>query len=106
MKTQHLPLCYISMYGRMALRAVELGYSLALHGSMVRDCDMIAVPWTDTAVSAEELATALIETSGGFLAPHEVDIMPVKKPHGRLCWSIHLGGGPYIDLAVMPRTTL
>ena len=27
---------------------------------------------------------------------------PQAKPHGRLCWSIQLGGGAYIDLAVMP----
>ena len=27
---------------------------------------------------------------------------PGMKPHGRLCWSFHLGGGPYIDLSVMP----
>lgn len=26
-----------------------------------------------------------------------------RKPHGRRCWSIHLGGGPYIDLSIMPR---
>ena len=28
---------------------------------------------------------------------------PGLKPHGRLTWSFHVGGGPYLDLSVMPR---
>jgi hypothetical protein len=105
-----LPVCYAMHYLRMAARARELGYALALHGSLTRDADMVAVPWTDAAVPAEELAAAMIEESGGFIV-HREDADPYDytrrnpqpKPHGRLAWSIHLGGGPYIDLSVTPR---
>ena len=95
--------------------ADQLGYAIAVHGSMARDIDLVAVPWKAAAVSAEELVEAIIaETrrlNGGvaFLTPVDAaqDFfragMPGAKPHGRRCWSIHLGGGPYIDLSIMPR---
>lgn len=48
----------------------EVGYALAVHGSLARDLDIIAVPWTDEAVSAERLIMHLmaagIETGAQF----------------------------------------
>lgn len=93
--------CYLNIINRMHARAREMGYSLAIHGSLERDCDVIAVPWAEGAAVPADLAAAMIEASGGFLAPHEEKDLPYVKPHGRLCWPIHLGGGPYIDLAVL-----
>lgn len=88
--------------------AREKGYALAVHGSLNRDIDLLAVPWTEEASSAEEVAEAIRaaaeKTSPGrmaFVATN--DPCPRVKPHGRLAWSIHLGGGPFIDLSVMPR---
>lgn len=88
------------------------GYALGVHGSLARDIDLIAVPWTDETVAPEVLAEAIRaqaeEINGAaFIAPHEDDEhhragMPGFKPHGRLVWSYHLGGGPYIDLSVFP----
>ena len=93
--------------------ARELGYAIGTHGSMVRDIDLIAVPWTNEAVSAAELAEALRKRtqelcSAAFLSDLERDEFflcgcPGLKPHGRLTWSFHVGGGPYLDLSVMPR---
>jgi hypothetical protein len=100
------------------LRAVarELGYALGVHGSLARDIDLIAAPWTEQAVSAAELATAIqkcAEEKNGqaFPTPHEDGEYfragsPGAKPHGRLNWCFHLGGGPYIDLSVMPRSDI
>ena len=88
-------------------RARELGYALCVHGSLRRDIDLVAVPWTEDAVTPNQLFEALIEearrTNDGlaFLAPHEQNEFPRARPHGRRAWSIHLGGGPYIDLSVM-----
>ncbi|MGE3840032.1 MAG: hypothetical protein AB7I50_00450 [Vicinamibacterales bacterium] len=96
-------------------RARELGYALGVHGSLARDIDLIAVPWTDDAVPARELAEALLEKAVAvnglaWMHPleaanewHQNGCQPHGKPHGRHCWSFHLGGGPYIDLSVMPR---
>jgi len=87
------------------------GYALAVHGSLARDIDVVAIPWTEEAVDAPALVAAIVaevERVNGHAYMRDRDANPTEKPHGRRAWSIHLGGGPYIDLSVMPRaaTTL
>ncbi len=84
--------------------AHKLGYAVGLHGSLQRDLDVIAVPWTEEAASAEELVEAISERLGCFVGT-SVDGRqgPTEKPHGRLAWSLMLSGHAYIDLSVMPR---
>ena len=105
---------YERLIGPLRTKAMELGYAIGVHGTLKRDIDLIACPWTCEAVDARTLAEALFAVAAehnqgtAFLKPLEDDGYfwagcPGKKPHGRLCWSIHLGGGPYIDLSVMPR---
>ena len=97
-RTAYLPLTFAWLYASFLVpRARDLGYSLCIHGSMSRDLDLVAVPWTDDAVGADELARSLAEEAGGAITDPAVD-----RPHGRRAWVIHLGSGPYIDLSVMP----
>lgn len=86
--------------------AQELGYALAVHGSMARDLDLLACPWVDDAKPAMELAEALRKklemcTGEKWYMRHDD---PGKKPHGRLAWNLFpgCGGQSYIDLSVMP----
>lgn len=95
-----LPVAFTMIYAHLSGIAREAGYALALHGTMMRDLDLIAVPWTSTAVCAEELVARFMAASSSWRRPN---LKPVEKPHGRRCWSMHLGGGPYIDLSIMPR---
>lgn len=95
----------------------EVGYAIAPHGSMARDFDLIAVPWTEEAGSGEQLIMRLLSVTGGHLQDghtkrpdsEEWDKKPgdtpTPKPHGRLAWIIYLGnhGGLYLDVSVMPR---
>lgn len=78
--------------------AKEHGYALAVHGSLARDYDLIAVPWVDEAARPEVLVDAIRVASGGHFAEHDY---PATKPHGRRAWAVHLGGGQYLDLSVM-----
>lgn len=106
---------YEAMIGPIREKARQLGYALGVHGSLERDIDLIACPWTEEAVPAKELAEAIRQTAaehnGGiaFMKSLEAEDefhqngCPGMKAHGRLVWSFHLGGGPYIDLSVMPR---
>jgi len=106
---------YEALIGPIRETARALGYAVGVHGTLKRDIDLIACPWVDTAVDARTLAEAIRdvcrEHNGGIahMTPVEQDDpwhlagCPTKKPHGRLTWSYHLGGGPYIDLSVMPR---
>lgn len=89
------------------LRAVarNLGYALTVHGSIKRDIDLVAIPWTDEATDPETLVEALrVETERiiGFAVYGCDGPFPRPKPHGRQCWTIHFNG-TYLDLSVMPR---
>lgn len=100
---------FAALYPVLCKAARELGYALALHGSMQRDLDVVAVPWTDEAKSSDELVEALIGVSDGWVI-HRAEgntandsTSPLSRPHGRVAWSIYLDESVYIDLSVMPR---
>lgn len=73
------------------------GWAIAFHGSMCRDLDAIAVPWTDNACPADELVEAFARS----VDANRVDDQWTEKPHGRRCRSIYWGLGQYLDLSVM-----
>lgn len=95
--------------------ARDYGYALAVHGSLARDIDLIAVPWVDTAGPEPELACAIQKEAKRICgqarmgwsmmgdAKFSLNGCPGNKPHGRLGWIFNLDGGPYIDLSIMPR---
>jgi hypothetical protein len=83
--------------------AKEHGYTIAVHGSLARDLDVIAVPWLEEAAEPHALVLALIDALEGFVSPEDPEV-PLRLPHGRLCYPIHLGSGRYVDLSIMPRT--
>lgn len=81
------------------------GYAVAVHGTRVRDLDLIAVPWTDeTTLTPRMVAEIVADAIPGVIQPGGF----TKKPHGRLSCVIHprwsFGFDKwYIDLSVMPR---
>lgn len=94
----------------------SLGYALAFHGSLIRDIDLVAVPWVTNAAEPGVLAEVIRQTTElttGYcqMDPLEESVdwfrrgCPGMKPHGRLAWSFWLTsirGCPYIDLSVVP----
>lgn len=85
-------------------RAKALGYALAEHGSMARDIDLVAIPWTESAVAPEALANSLRQVLQK-LYPIQGEVPPNDahpKPHGRLCWSWWIRTWTYIDLSIIP----
>lgn len=103
---------YAVTFAEIRETARQHGYALALHGSLRSDLDVIAVPWTEDASDEETLVKAIVETAGGFISPDPRS--RGEKPHGRVAWTIHLGGcsgtipptdrATYIDLSIMPKT--
>jgi hypothetical protein len=78
--------------------AAEVGYALAEHGSKERDLDLVAAPWREDAVSAQELAEHIAKGMDARV------LAPTNKPLGR--WACNIGvRGWYvlIDLSVCPR---
>jgi hypothetical protein len=107
---------YSALIGPLRAVAMAHGYAIGVHGSLARDIDLIVVPWTVEASDQAAVARALIEevkrvNGHVFVAERVVDVdpydftkrSPEPKPHGRMSWSLHLGGaGAYVDLAIFP----
>ena len=102
------PKGYIAILGLLHDVCKQHGYAMGVHGTLGRDLDLICVPWVEQASEPEKLIEALAHICGG-----KVPVMfqdsdgklcdnPVVRPHGRQGWVIHLGGGPYLDVSVMP----
>ena len=93
--------CYAALYPTLRAAARKLGWALAVHGSLIKDLDVIAIPWVEGAAPERELVGALVEASGGYLNASTRDI---DKPHGRRAYAIMLGiTGGYVDLSVVQR---
>jgi len=104
------PWAFAQVYEKLLAVAQDYGYALALHGSMNRDLDLIAVPWTENACDAKTLLEAINEEASRWQLepfrgkPANIDQPGRKRPHGRLAYSIHFSGGAaYIDISIMPR---
>ncbi len=97
---------YVMAYTKLDRIAWRHGYALALHGSMARDLDLIAVPWTDDADAPEKLLESIrrfIVAGAGKNVSTQIP-MPHKKPHGRIAYAFPVGyDGHYLDVSIMPR---
>jgi hypothetical protein len=104
----------IDRYGRwigpMREAAKANGYALAVHGSLARDIDIIAAPWTEEAVAPDVLMEALRAACEGYLpaddSTNEYDHTkrnPAPKPYRRLAFKLYpCDGGTYFDVSVLP----
>lgn len=103
------PAAYIGLYDTLREIATSNGYALAIHGSLAKDMDLIAAPWTDEAIEPAKLVGLFVKRLGlvwdegiTVLSPDN-EICKGIKPHGRLAWNIMLGSSAYIDVSIMPR---
>lgn len=89
---------YAAMYPEMVAIARRYGYALAIHGSMRRDFDVIAIPWTDVTGKPSELVSELVRTFDMKQVGE-----PGPKPHGRIAYTLSIGFGEcFVDLSFMP----
>lgn len=101
-KPNILPAAYTYLLPWVQEIALRHGYAIALHGSMARDMDVIAVPWVPDAAPAEELVAAIAAEVRPWGEQSTVS-EPTQKPHGRRAWAVQFSCGPYLDISVMPR---
>ncbi|TXH84851.1 MAG: hypothetical protein E6Q77_01845 [Rhizobium sp.] len=88
-----------------AIRSAALfkGYAVAVHGSLKRDIDLIAIAWTDQASPVDDLIHTIKGAVAGVLGNCITLGEPGKKPHGRIAYTlIHPGHLGEIDLSVIP----
>lgn len=104
------PAVYAWIYPVVAEVGREHGYAVAIHGSLARDLDLIAVPWTDEACLPADLIAAVIrrvhamDEDEAATAAAGPGWGPTLRPHGRLSWAIPLGIGAYLDISVIQPT--
>ncbi len=104
---------YAALYPLLVAVARSHGYALAIHGSLTRDFDLIAVPWVETASEPLTLIKALKKKTRTVVSHDEFDHIgpqdcnPTQKPHGRVAYSLHITNhgmyGGYLDISVMPK---
>lgn len=97
-----MTISYLAALPHIQRVAREHGYAVGVHGSLARDLDVIAVPWVEEASEPDVLVQAIIDALEGFISPEDPEV-PLRLPHGRLCYPIHLGAGRYVDLSITPR---
>ena len=94
-------------YKVLAHCARNHGYALTVHGSLLRDVDLVAIPWVPKCKAPSTLAKAILGIVKAMAGKEQVFVrmskVPTKKPHGRLAWSIMFSRNSYLDLSVVSR---
>ena len=94
------PVYCAALYPDLCEICREHGYALAVHGSMARDFDLIAIPWADDVSGNAVVVADMIKR----LDVHLVGEME-NKAHGRVAYTISVGFGECAcDLSFMPWT--
>jgi len=117
---------FACLYPGMCDVARRHGYALTIHGTLVNDVDLVAIPWTADARPPEVLKDALMKHIGAcgyddllkrdspWLSEEQrrqvcaqqgvgLEGECSERPHGRLSWNLYLWAGTKVDLSVMPR---
>ncbi|MBX4388511.1 hypothetical protein K4H03_20680 [Mycobacterium tuberculosis] len=86
-------------------RAAEAeGYAIAVHGSLARDIDLVAIPWTENARAPDLLVRHIQGILAGIFGACYISEGWTLKPHGRIAKTLHSHTmTAEIDLSVMPR---
>jgi len=89
----------LGLYPKLSELFRTHGYALAVHGSMGRDFDLIAVPWIEEASEPDEVVKDIV-SKFAFKQVLEPDIVE----HGRKRYDLHMSFGEcYIDLSFTPK---
>lgn len=96
------PCTYAWLLPKLTKTARRCGYALALHGSMARDLDLIAVPWVKHPKTPTQLTESILGALNGWIDPSRKHLTPLLRPHGRQSVLICFTSSPiYIDLSIM-----
>jgi len=97
-RPNYAPVYAVALYPKLAKIFQKHGYALAVHGSLVRDFDIIAVPWGEKLSSHEEVIKEVTEL---FFIRQIGE--PDTRHHGRIAYTISVGFGDCVlDLSFFP----
>lgn len=95
------PFYAAGLYPRLAEHFRSHGYALAVHGSVGRDFDLIAVPWVENAADPQVVIDTLAPLVAAKFSRH---CLPDAKPHGRVAYCMALSfESCALDISFTPR---
>jgi len=90
---------YTALWEDIRNSAMDCGWAVALHGSLASDMDIMAMPWTEDAVSFYELCR---EIKGLFIGNEfDWDIDYYSKPNKRIVATIPIWADFYLDISTI-----
>lgn len=100
-KPNYAPVYAAAMYPGLAKIFQKHGYALAVHGSLARDFDIVAIPWVKD-VSDKDTVLKEVTTTYAVTIVGE----PEVKEHGRVVYTLSVGFGECaIDLSFVSAST-
>lgn len=96
----YAPTYAAAMYPELAKITRKHGYALAVHGSLARDLDLIAIPWVENAGEPQDIINDILKKYAVNLIGN-----PNQKPHGRIAYTLSVGwGNCAIDIQFTPKS--
>jgi len=100
-KPNYAPVYAAALYPELAKIFQRHGYALAVHGSLAKDFDLIAIPWSETLSPAEDV---IREITDGYAIRQIGE--PTHRRYGRIAYTISIGHGECaLDLSFFPDST-
>ena len=97
MKSANMAPFYCAIYPGLAELCRGYGYALAIHGSMARDFDLIAIPWVENPAPSWVVVKQIMRR----WAVSQMDGTTTKE-HGRKVYTLAIMGDCFFDLSFMP----
>lgn len=99
------PAFYAAMWDDIRKCAMDHGWAVALHGSLVSDMDIMAMPWTENAVSFLQLVYSIAELFDGNQLAENFTITCNEKPHNRIVATVPIWADFYLDISAIKEDT-
>lgn len=94
-KPNYAPVYAAALYPDLARLFIDNGYALSVHGSLARDFDLIAIPWSYELTPVDKMLEKIQETFALKIVGE-----PELKAYGRVAYTVAIGFGECaIDLS-------
>ena len=92
---------YAAMWNDIRQCAMDHGWAVALHGSLLSDMDIMAMPWTDEAIPFTDLINHIVKLFTNNAISQNYFITYSEKPHNRIVATIPIWADFYLDISAI-----
>lgn len=89
---------YAAIWNDLRQAAMNVGWALALHGSLANDMDIMAMPWVNDAQPEEEMIQAI---KNCFSQAECIDVKVTDMPNSRHVYTLSIWADFYLDINVI-----